>query len=198
MFDIGWTEMVVVVVLAIIVIGPKDLPKLIRTIGQWTGRARALAREFQSSIDDIAKEAELDEIKKGIETATKFDIKKEIENSIDPTGGGLVGGVDPSEPAKSSDGGGEANGPDSAASEPDATLVEPEVMQSELDAKQAEWAAAAAPPHSVIPPEDPFADRPSADADAPEAAETPAPAEPATAADDETDAGASVKSGVGG
>ena len=93
MFDIGWTEMVVVVVLAIIVIGPKDLPKLIRTIGQWTGRARALAREFQSSIDDIAREAELDEIKKSVETATKFDIKKEIENSIDPTGRGLDGAL---------------------------------------------------------------------------------------------------------
>ncbi len=196
MFDIGWTEMVVVVVLAIIVIGPKDLPKLIRTIGQWTGRARALAREFQSSIDDIAKEAELDEIKKGIETATKFDIKKEIENSIDPTGGGLGGAFDPSAPANSSDDDAEAIEPDSATSEPDGPTVEPEVMQSELDAKQAEWAAAAAPPHSVIPPEDPFADRAPADADAPEAAE--APAEPATVADDETDAGASVKSGVGG
>ncbi len=197
MFDIGWTEMVVVVVLAIIVIGPKDLPKLIRTIGQWTGRARALAREFQSSIDDIAREAELDEIKKTVETATKFDIKKELENSIDPTGS-LDGAFDPAAPAKSSEDGDEATEPDSATSEEDGPLVEPEAMQSELDAKQAEWAAAAAPPHSVIPPEDPFADGASADTDAPAAAEAPAAGEPATVADDETDAGTSVKTGVGG
>ena len=65
MFDIGWTEMMVIAVLAIIVIGPKDLPGMLRTIGKWTGRARALAREFQSSLDEVAREAELDEIKKG-------------------------------------------------------------------------------------------------------------------------------------
>ena len=193
MFDIGWTEMVVVVVLAIIIIGPKDLPKLIRTIGQWTSRARSMAREFQNSIDDIAREADLDEIKKSVESVTKFDIKKEIENSIEATGG-PDGASGPTAPTNASDDGGEG----AQTAQPEDPLIEPEAMQEELDAKQAEWAAAAAPPHSIVPPEDPFADAgASVDGDAPEAAE--AAGEPATAADDEDDAGgAAVKTGVGG
>ena len=176
MFDIGWTEMLVVVVLAIIVIGPKDLPKMIRTIGQWTGRARAMAREFQSSIDDIVREAELDEIKKSVEKATSFDIKGEIENAIDPTGS--VDGAFPSAATTSS---AEAAG---TADDPSAP-VETAVMEAELDAKQAEWATAAAPAHSVVPPDDPFAQD--------EAVEATSDA----AAEEERDTEATIKTGVG-
>ena len=59
MFDIGWSEMAVILMVALIVIGPKDLPRVARTIGKWTGKARAMAREFQRSLDDMAREAEL-------------------------------------------------------------------------------------------------------------------------------------------
>ena len=177
MFDIGWTEMVVVVVLAIIIIGPKDLPKLIRTIGQWTGRARAMAREFQSSIDDLVREAELDEIKKSVEKAASFDIKGEIENSIDPTGS-IDGASDAPAATKSSD-------DIEAASDDPSASVESAVMEAELDAKQAEWAAAAAPAHSIVPPDDPFAKE--------EAVE----ATPDAAGEAERDTEAAVKTGVG-
>ena len=63
MLDIGWTEMAFIAVIALIVIGPKDLPKAMRTVSKWVRKARSLAREFQSGLDDIARETELDEVK---------------------------------------------------------------------------------------------------------------------------------------
>ncbi|SLN77223.1 Sec-independent protein translocase protein TatB [Oceanibacterium hippocampi] len=86
MLDIGWAEMMVVAVVAIIVIGPKDLPKALSTVGKLVGKARAMAREFQSGLEDIAREAELDEIKKTVDKAGAFNPKKQIENMIDPSG----------------------------------------------------------------------------------------------------------------
>jgi len=84
MFDLGWSEMAVIMLVALIVIGPKDLPKVARTIGQWTGKARALARDFQRSLDDMAREAELDEIKQSISKAGRTDFKRAIKDAIDP------------------------------------------------------------------------------------------------------------------
>ena len=64
MFDIGWQELFVLAVLAIIVIGPKDLPRAIRTVTQWIRKARGMARDLQDGLDDVVREAELDDIKK--------------------------------------------------------------------------------------------------------------------------------------
>jgi len=64
MFDIGWPELALVVLLAILVIGPKELPLVLRTLGRWAGKARALVRDFRSSLNEIAKEAELDEFRR--------------------------------------------------------------------------------------------------------------------------------------
>ncbi len=86
MFDIGWSEMAIIMVLALIIIGPKDLPRVARTIGQWVRKGRMLAREFQSSLEDMAKEAELDDVKKEIEKVGKTDLKKAVETSLDPKG----------------------------------------------------------------------------------------------------------------
>ncbi len=86
MFDIGWTEMFIVIVVALIVIGPKDLPLALRTVGKWVGKVRAVGRDFQKALDDVVREAELDEVKKQVESVAKLDIKKEIENTVDPTG----------------------------------------------------------------------------------------------------------------
>ena len=52
MLDIGWWELAVVAMIALIVVGPKDLPRIMRVVGRWAGKARAMAREFQSSVDD--------------------------------------------------------------------------------------------------------------------------------------------------
>ncbi len=86
MFDIGWQELFIVTVLALIVIGPKDLPRAVRTMGKWVRKARTLARDFQGGLDDVMREAELDDLKKGMETASSLDIAGEIEHTIEPTG----------------------------------------------------------------------------------------------------------------
>jgi sec-independent protein translocase protein TatB len=64
MFDIGYTEILVIAVVALIVIGPKDLPRVMRTVGQWVGRARGMARHFRSGVDTMMREAELEEMEK--------------------------------------------------------------------------------------------------------------------------------------
>src|SRR5437868_9269086 len=63
MFDIAWSELFVIIIVALVVVGPKDLPKLMRTMGQWAGRARAMADQFRRSFDDMARQAELDELR---------------------------------------------------------------------------------------------------------------------------------------
>jgi sec-independent protein translocase protein TatB len=86
MLDIGWTEMLVIVVLALIVIGPKDLPGALRTVGQWVRKARMLAREFQSGVDDMIREAELDEARKTLEATKRSNLGKTIRDQVDPEG----------------------------------------------------------------------------------------------------------------
>ncbi len=64
MFDIGWQELFVLAVLAIIVVGPKDLPRAIKTVTYWIRKARSMARDLQDGLDDVVREAELEDIKK--------------------------------------------------------------------------------------------------------------------------------------
>ena len=85
MFDIGWSEMVFVAIIAVLVIGPKDLPRAIATVGKYVRKIRSVARDFQSGIDDIARDAELDDLKKTV-TGDDFNIKKQVEDAVDPTG----------------------------------------------------------------------------------------------------------------
>ncbi len=86
MFDIGWSEMAVVALIALIVMGPKELPKAMRSLAKWTQKARSMAREFQSGIDDMVREADLEDARKAVESAKSFDIGKSVEETIDPTG----------------------------------------------------------------------------------------------------------------
>ena len=64
MFDIGWSELVVIGVVALIAIGPKELPGVLRMVGQWMGKARRMAGEFQSQFQEAMREAELADVKK--------------------------------------------------------------------------------------------------------------------------------------
>jgi sec-independent protein translocase protein TatB len=64
MFDIAPTELLIVALVALVVIGPKDLPRVMRTVGQWVGRARGMARHFRSGIDTMIRESELEEMEK--------------------------------------------------------------------------------------------------------------------------------------
>ena len=89
MFDIGWPEMMVVVLVLIIVVGPKDLPRVIRTVSKWVAKARGMAREFQGSIDDLARQADLEDVRREINSIGSPDIGKELEGMIDPTISGM-------------------------------------------------------------------------------------------------------------
>ncbi|HEX8387422.1 MAG TPA: Sec-independent protein translocase protein TatB [Sphingomonas sp.] len=64
MFDVGWSEFVLVAVVALVVIGPKDLPKAMRVLGYWVGRVRSVGRQFRAGFDDMVREAELAEMEK--------------------------------------------------------------------------------------------------------------------------------------
>ncbi len=101
MFDIGWPEMAVVAVIALIVIGPKDLPRILRYAGRWAGKARKMAREFQRNFDDMVRESELDEVKKSVEKASAFNPVKDIESLTKDEGEPAQEDSESDEPPKS-------------------------------------------------------------------------------------------------
>ncbi|PWC52780.1 Sec-independent protein translocase protein TatB [Azospirillum sp. TSO22-1] len=86
MFDIGWSELMVIALVALVVIGPKDLPQAIYAVGKWVRKARLVARDFQGHLDDMMREAELDDLRKQALKARDLNIKAMVENQIDPKG----------------------------------------------------------------------------------------------------------------
>lgn len=89
MFDIAWSELAVIGGVALVVIGPKDLPKVMRTLGRLTRKARLLAGEFQRNIEDMMREAELEEMKQQVHSAgarsaqVRADLEKHLTD-LDP------------------------------------------------------------------------------------------------------------------
>ncbi|WP_291685785.1 Sec-independent protein translocase protein TatB [Bradyrhizobium sp.] len=82
MFDIGWSEIAVIAVVALIAIGPKELPGVLRMVGQWMGKARKMAAEFQGQFQEAMREAEMADLKKS------FDEVKEAASGF--TSGNLM------------------------------------------------------------------------------------------------------------
>ena len=93
MFDIGWSELVVIAVVALIAIGPKELPGVLRMVGQWMGKARKMAAEFQGQFQEAMREAEMADLKKSFdevkEAATGFgagglmtSLQKDVGNAL--------------------------------------------------------------------------------------------------------------------
>jgi len=64
MFDVAPTELMLVAVIALVVIGPKDLPRVMRVVGQWVARARGVARQFRSGFDEMVRQSEIEELEK--------------------------------------------------------------------------------------------------------------------------------------
>ncbi len=77
MFDIGWSELVVIGVVALLVVGPKELPALLRTIGRYTGMIKRQANEFRSQFDEAMRETELDQLRKEVAS-----LKHEAESTL--------------------------------------------------------------------------------------------------------------------
>jgi len=85
-FDIAWSELALIGAVALIVIGPKDLPRVMRSLGQWTRRARAMAAEFQRNLDEMMREAELDEIRREVEKVSPAAFKSNLEKMVGAKG----------------------------------------------------------------------------------------------------------------
>ncbi len=85
MLDIGWSEMFLIAVVAIVVIGPKELPRALRTVGQWIGKARAMTRDLQNSVNDMIAEAELEDLRKSAKSMTDFSAGNILDDPTSPT-----------------------------------------------------------------------------------------------------------------
>ena len=84
MFEVGWTEMLVIAVVMIVVVGPKDLPKMLRTVGKMTAKMRSMAGDFQKQFNDALKEAELDDVKKSVDSLRSMNPMADIRKQLNP------------------------------------------------------------------------------------------------------------------
>ncbi len=80
--SLGFNEIVVLGILALLVVGPKDLPLLFRKLGQWTAKLRGMAQEFRTGFDELARQAELDELKREVDALRKTTSLNEIRNEF--------------------------------------------------------------------------------------------------------------------
>jgi len=134
MFDIGWSEMAIIAFVALLVIGPKDLPRTLKTIAHWMRKARSLTREFQSGIDEMVREAELDDARKALDATRRGNLERTISNAIDPEG-------EMTREVKSVE--------HEASREP---VAGEESKAERAAAKMVSQPASVAPPHSLKPP----------------------------------------------
>ncbi|PTE11631.1 Sec-independent protein translocase protein TatB [Mesorhizobium helmanticense] len=84
MFEVGWTEMLVIAIVMIVVVGPKDLPNMLRTFGRTTAKLRAMASDFQKQFNEALKEAELDDVKKSVDSLRGLNPAAEIRKQLNP------------------------------------------------------------------------------------------------------------------
>jgi sec-independent protein translocase protein TatB len=96
LLDLGWSEILLIGVVALVVIGPKDLPKAMRIAGYWIRKARSMSHEFQMNVERMIHEAELDEVRQELKKATEIDVGEKIRETVDPDGS-LAASVTPPE-----------------------------------------------------------------------------------------------------
>jgi sec-independent protein translocase protein TatB len=163
MFDLGWGKIIIIAVIALVVIGPKELPAVLRTVGQWMGKIRRMAAEFQGQFQEAMREAEMADLKKSIDAisdATRGigDPLSTVTRNIESAFADKPATTTPAEPSAT------ATPSDSATSvtgEPAAPATEPSV--------------AAEPPVTIEPP---VPIEPAAEPTAHKEAVTPAPTPP--------------------
>jgi sec-independent protein translocase protein TatB len=134
MFDLSWSHIAILVVVALLVLGPKELPNAIRTGAQLLRTGRKLAGEFRSGMDELLREAELEETRQAITQAMSEGVEKTLTENVDPTGELKASvSIDPLLEAPSAEAG-------SAASDTTPKLIEHDPPP--------------APAHSILPPPD--------------------------------------------
>jgi sec-independent protein translocase protein TatB len=84
MFDFGWSELMVIAIVMIVVVGPKDLPKMLRTVGRMTAKMRGMANDFQRQFNEALKEAELEDVKKSVDSLRSLNPAAEIRKQLNP------------------------------------------------------------------------------------------------------------------
>jgi sec-independent protein translocase protein TatB len=84
MFGFSWSEILIIGVVALVVIGPNDLPRAMKTAARWMSAGRKLAREFQGHVDDLVREAELDELRDQARKLAMTPITQHLETFVDP------------------------------------------------------------------------------------------------------------------
>jgi len=86
--DLSWSHILLLLVVALVVVGPKDLPRLMREVGRWAGKARAMADQFRKSFDEMARQSELDELRREIDELRTMrpvaDIQHHVSDAIVP------------------------------------------------------------------------------------------------------------------
>ncbi len=157
MFDIGWSELLLIGVVALIAIGPKELPGALRTLGQWMGKVRRMAAEFQGQFQEAMREAEIDQLKKDMDDMaakakdyTHFDPLEDVRRDVEKSMGELPSLDQPSTTSSTTTSEAQAS-----ASTPSAEALPPPAEQQ---------AAATAPTTTPAAPEPAVADTSSTDA----------------------------------
>lgn len=131
MLDIGWQELFLICVVALVVLGPKDLPTAMRALARVVVKVRGLSREFQSGVADMLREAELDDLKRKVSEGGRVDLGKAVKDAVDPTGT-LTEDFDPADFArrlKQEVEAGPPTGPRAAAPSPEPAAPEPAAPQ---------------------------------------------------------------------
>ena len=122
MLDIGWSELILIGIVALIVVGPKDLPRMFQTLGRFTGKLRAMGREFQTAMNDAAKSTGLDEVRRDMNDIVS---KKSLGLDALETAAKRFESWDPSRPTPAAAAGATATvAADSAAAAAEATAAE--------------------------------------------------------------------------
>ncbi len=159
MLDIGWTEIAIISVIALVVVGPKDLPGLVRTIGRWSGKARKYSRDFTRKFEEIADQNELAEVRKELEEANR---ELAAAGRVEEAATGKIAGA--AEPASKANGGsrpdsgnggtspGEKDPSAKAAEDSSVKAAEDSSVESGIAPPATEPAAPAAPDTQAAPP----------------------------------------------
>lgn len=84
MLEVGWSELLVIAIILIVVVGPKDLPGMMRTFGKMMGRVRTMANEFRGQFDEAMREAELDDVRKGLNEVNKYNPASSLRDAMNP------------------------------------------------------------------------------------------------------------------
>lgn len=166
MFDIGWTELLVIAIVLIVVVGPKDLPPMLRAFGKMTANLRKMAGEFRTQFDEALRESELEDVKKTIADAQSLNPTNALRDAINPL----------------RQMGQEIRADLQKATQMPTSSVAPELSQTDIEAQQAVEGTETVNPAPEIPANFPSPVATGAPAAAAPVAATPAQSAPATPA----------------